>query len=212
MHPQFDVAEAQRLLGVPVDGDLGPKTTAAIARWKRSRGATDARQILSDVPLQAVAQMERWAGLREVPPRSNHVPKLSAVAARLGVAPSLAAMGYPWCGFCVFLAALSHGGLSAASGLRRREFNAVFTPAIFAAAKTGRFGLRIVPAERAFRGDLVLFDWDLRHGDPVDHVARLVENPVDGRIHSVDGNAGGDGSVAVRTRSNGSVRAFVRDS
>lgn len=212
MHPQFDVAEAQRLLGVPVDGDLGPKTAAAIAAWRRSRGVTDVGLLFADVPLQAVAQMERWAGLEEEPPGSNRVPRLAGLASRIGVAPSLAAMGYPWCAFAAFLAALAHGGETAALGLRDRRFNAVYTPAILAAARARSFGLRIVPAALAFRGDLVLFDWDPAHGDPVDHVGRLVENPVDERVHSVDGNAGGDGAVALRTRTNGSVRAFVRDS
>lgn len=212
MHPQFDVAEAQRLLGVPVDGDLGPKTAAAIAAWKRSRGVTDVRLLFSDLPLQAVAQMERWEGLEEAPPRSNRVPALAGAAGRLGVAPALAAMGYPWCAFCAFLAALAHGGRSAALGLREQRFNAVYTPAILASARDEKFGLRIVPPAFAFRGDLVIFDWDFRHGDPADHLGRLVENPVDGRVHSIDGNSGGDGLVAFRTRSNGSVRAFVRDS
>jgi hypothetical protein len=122
-------------------------------------------------------------------------------------------MGYPWCALAAFLAALAEGGEAAARGLRGREFNAVYTPAILAAARAGSFGLRIVPRELAFRGDLVLFDWDLRRGDLADHVGRLVENPVDGVVvRTVDGNAGGDGSVALRMRKMASVRAFVRDS
>lgn len=219
MHDQFDVAQVQRLLGVPADGELGPATAAAMAAWKRSRGlrgleltAADHRRLLADVPLQAVCQMERWVGLHEQPRGSNRVPELVRLAARFGVPPSLERMGYPWCAFAVFLAALVHGGESAARGLRGGEFNAVYTPAILAAAKAGACGLRIVPAARAFRGDLVLFDWDLRHGDPVEHVGRLVEIPVDERVLTVDGNAGGDGLVARRARENGSVRAFVRDS
>ena len=75
-------------------------------------------------------------------------------------------MGFPWCGFAVFLAALAEGGKTAALGLRRRSFNALYTPAVLAAAEAGRFGLRIVPAKEAWRGDLVLFDWDLTRGDP----------------------------------------------
>lgn len=212
MDPQFDVAEAQRLLGLPVDGDLGPQTVAAIAAWKRSRAVADERLLFVDVPLQAVAQMEQWVGLREAPPRSNRVPQLVTLAARFGVAPSLARMGYPWCAFAVFLAALTHGGEAARRGLCREEFNAVYTPAVLAAARAGSFGLRAITAMRAFRGDLVLFDWDFAGGDPVDHVGRLVEKPVDGVVRTVEGNAGGDGSVTVRTRKNGSVRAFVRDS
>lgn len=156
--------------------------------------------------------MERWVGLREVPPRSNRVPELAALAGRLGVEPVLARMGYPWCSFAVFLAALAHGGHTAARGLRGREFNAVYTPAVLAAARAGACGLRVVSPALARRGDLVLFDWDRGRGDPADHVARLVEKPVDGLVKTVDGNAGGDGTVAVRSREIGLIRAFVRDS
>jgi hypothetical protein len=219
MQDQFDVAEVQRLLGVPADGELGPVTAAAIAAWKRSRGLrgeglapAESQRLLADVPLLAVRQMERWVGLHEVPRGSDRVPELVTLAGRLGVSASLGGMGYPWCAFTVFLAALAHGGEAAARGLRRSEFNAVYTPAILAAAKAGACGLRVVPAALAFRGDLVLFDWDLLHGDPVDHVGRLVDRPVDGRVRTVDGNSGGDGLVARRDRENGSVRAFVRDS
>jgi peptidoglycan hydrolase-like protein with peptidoglycan-binding domain len=219
MQVQFDVAEVQGLLGVPADGELGPVTAAAIAAWKRARGlrgaglaAAEHRRLLADVPLQAVRQMERWVGLHEVPRGSDRVPELMALAGRLGLPASLGRMGYPWCALAVFLAALAHGGETAERGLRGREFNAVYTPAILAAAKAGLAGLRVVPPALAFRGDLVLFDWDLRHGDPVDHVGRLVEIPVDGRVLTADGNSGGDGLVALRDRANGSVRAFVRDS
>lgn len=217
-----DVADVQRLLGVAADGEFGPVTAAAVVVWKRSRGdlaptaelSTDELGWLrSDVPLRAVVLMERWAaaGVGEEPPRSNRVPELVALARRLGVEPVLAAMGYPWCAFAVFLAALARGGESAALGLRERAFNAVYTPSVLAQAKAGAFGLQLVPAARAYRGDLVLFDWDFRGGDPTDHVGRLVAAPVDGRVHSVDGNSGGDGAVALRDRANGSVRAFVRD-
>lgn len=219
MQDQFDVAEVQGLLGVLADGELGPVTAAAIAAWRRSRGlrgerltAAEHRRLLADVPLLAVRQMERWVGLHEVPRGSNRVSELVALARRLGVPASLGRMGYPWCAFAVFLAALAHGGEAAARGLRRQEFNAVYTPAVLAAAKAGSAGLRVVPPALAFRGDLVLFDWDLRHGDPADHVGRLVEIPVDGRVLTVDGNSGGDGLVACRDRVSGSVRAFVRDS
>jgi len=219
MQDQFDVAEVQRLLGVRADGELGPATAAAIAAWKRSRGlrgdgltAAEHRRLLADVPLLAVRQMERWVGLHEEPRGSNRVPELVTLAGRLGVPASLGRMGYPWCAFAVFLAALTRGGKTAASGLRWREFNAVYTPAVLAAARAGLAGLRVVSPALAFRGDLVLFDWDLLHGDPVDHVGRLVEIPVDGRVRTIDGNSGGDGLVDRRERKIGSVRAFVRDS
>jgi len=79
-------------------------------------------------------------------------------------------------------------------------------------SRAGSFGLRIVPRELAFRGDLVLFDWDFNAGDPTDHVARLAHAPVDGRVLTVDGNSGVDGAVEPRDRAIGSVRAFARDS
>jgi hypothetical protein len=64
----------------------------------------------------------------------------------------------------------------------------------------------------AFRGDLVLFDWNLSAGDPADHVARLVQAPADGRVRTVDGNSGEAGVVALRERPLREVRAFARDS
>jgi peptidoglycan hydrolase-like protein with peptidoglycan-binding domain len=218
-----DVAELQRLLGVEADGEYGPVTAAAVKRWKRARGDSKPSAVLSpdeqgrlrgDVPLRAAFLLERWAtrGLREEPPGSNCVPQLVALAERLKVAASFCQMGFPWCGFAVFLAALAEGGKTAALGLRRRSFNALYTPDVLAAAEAGRFGLRIVPATEAWRGDLVLFDWDLTSGDPTDHVARLVAAPANSRVFSVDGNSGAQGLVALRERLSGSVRAFARDS
>ena len=158
--------------------------------------------------------MEQWAtsGFREDPPRSNRVPPLIALAERQEVAGAYSGMGYPWCAFAAFLAALVAGGRSATSGLRERRFNPLYTPTILDEARAGEFGLRIVPPAEAFRGDLVLFDWDFNAGDPTDHVARLAHAPVDGRVRTVDGNTGVDGAVELRDRAIGSVRAFARDS
>jgi hypothetical protein len=218
-----DVAELQRLLGVEDDGEYGPVTAAAVKEWKRARGSRsrsgnlsldDQDRLRADLPLRATCLLERWAyrGLREEPPGSNRVPQLVALATQLEVAEPLVRMGFPWCAFAVFLAALREGGRTAALGLRRRSFNALYAPDVLAAAEKGRFGLRIVPEHEAWRGDLVLFDWDLSTGDPADHVARLVAPPVSGQVRTVDGNSGDMGLVALRVRWNGSVRAFARDS
>jgi hypothetical protein len=218
-----DVAVLQRLLGLRADGEFGPVTANAVAAWKHARGDRtptpdltpgEHRRLLADVPLRAVRLMERWAasGVAEDPPRSNRVPELVALAERLGVAPAYSGMGYPWCAFAAFLAALVAGGQSAALGLRRRRFNPLYTPTILAEAEAGTFGLRVVPPAEAFRGDLVLFDWDFASGDPADHVARLVQAPEDDRVRTVDGNSEADGLVALRERAAGSVRAFARDS
>jgi len=158
--------------------------------------------------------MEDWAaeGLEENPRGSNRVPELVALAGRLEIEPRFASMGFPWCAFACFLAALAAGGLTAAQGLRRAAFNPLYAPTLLEVAKAGSFGLRIVQREEAFRGDLVLFDWNFAAGDPADHVARLVRAPASGRVQTVDGNSGGDGLMALRERPIGTVRAFARDS
>jgi hypothetical protein len=218
-----DVAEMQRMLGVEDDGAFGPVTAAAVAAWKRARSnrtppheltPAGQRWLLADVLLRAVRTMQRWAaeGLHEDPPRSNRVPELVALARRLEVAPAFREMGFPWCSFAVFLAALAAGGETASLGLRRSAFNPLYAPALLEQAHAQAFGLRMVGAGEAFRGDLVLFDWNFTGGDPADHVARLVQAPANGRVRTVDGNSGGDGLMALRERSIGSVRAFVRDS
>lgn len=218
-----DVADVQRMLGVEADGEFGPLTAAALVAWKRARGNPrptsyltpfGSRRLLADVLLRAVRTMEGWAaeGLHEEPPGSNRVPELIALAGRLEVKPAFREMGFPWCGFAVFLAALAAGGKTAGLGLRRAAFNALYAPALLDQAKAGAFGLRIVGAGEAFRGDLVIFDWSFAGGDPADHVARLVRAPAKGRVRTVDGNSGGDGLMALRERPIGSVRAFARDS
>lgn len=217
-----DVAEVQRLLDVDPDGVYGPITSGAVVAWKRSRGldpspvlsVADRERLMADVPLLALRTMERWAarGLAEQPPGSDRVPELVELAGRLEVAPEFGRMGYPWCAFAVFLAALASGGETAAAGLRRREFNPLYTPAVLGAARAGAFGLHVIRVGDAFRGDLVLFDWNLAGGDPADHVGRLAGALADGRVFTLDGNSGADGSIAVRERQFGSVRAFARDS
>jgi hypothetical protein len=218
-----DVAEVQRLLGVEDDGDFGPETARAVAAWKRARGQKPAsseldpahrRRLLGDVLLRAVRLMERWAAvpIGEEPAGSNRVPELVALAERLDVRPEFSRMGYPWCAFAVFLAALVAGGRTAALGLRRYAFNPLYAPDLLAEARARKFGLELVEQEDVYRGDLVLFDWDLGAGDPADHVARLVAPPAAGRIRTVDGNSGDRGLVALRERPISEVRAFVRDS
>jgi len=218
-----DVAEVQRLLGVNDDGVFGPETARAVVGWKRARGSRsptndldllERRRLLGDPLLRAVRLMEHWSvvGVGEDPVGSNRVPELISLAERLDVRPEFSRMGYPWCAFAVFLAALVAGGKTALLGLRRYAFNPLYAPEILAEAKARKFGLELVAHEDAFRGDLVLFDWDLGAGDPADHVARLVAPPGNGRIRTVDGNSGAAGLVALRERPIAEVRAFARDS
>jgi hypothetical protein len=178
------------------------------------RAAARARVLASvtDVPERAVAEMEQWVGLRERPPGSNKVPALGKVARELDLSDWYQRMGWPWCAFAVFLAALRVGGRSAEEGLRQGKFNALYCPAILAEAQAGRFGMRVVAASQAARGDLVLFDWSPQ-GDPADHIGRLVRPPSGGAVATVDGNSGTDDLfVALRERATSQVRAYVRDS
>lgn len=186
-----DVAEVQRLLGVEDDGQYGPLTAGVVATWKRSCRMADTeqldplerRRLLADVSLRAVRLMEHWAavGVAEEPAGSNNVPELAALAERLEVRPEFSRMGYPWCAFAVFLAALVAGGRMAALGPRRKAFNPLNAPALLAAAKARTFGLALVATWDGFRGDLVLFNWNFSGGDPADHVGRLVAAPAGGR-------------------------------
>lgn len=217
-----DVAEVQRLLGIADDGVFGPVTARAVAGWQRARGAEasgeldplERRRLLGDVLLRAVRLMEHWAIARvgEEPVGSNRVPELVSLAERLEVRPEYSGMGYPWCAFAVFLAALAAGGHTAEFGLRRKAFNPLYAPEVLEEAKARHFGLKLVEKRDAFRGDLVLFDWDFVAGDPADHVARLVSAPDNGVIRTVDGNSGNQGLVALRRRPLREVRAFARDS
>ncbi len=180
----------------------------------RRRGEERARELamVAGVPERAVEEMERWIGLRERPAGSNKVPALGKVARELGLSDWYQKMGWPWCAFTVFLAALRVGGQSAELGLRQGKFNALYCPAILAAAQGARFGMRVVAASEAARGDLVLFDWSPQ-GDPADHIGRLVRPPAGGVVVTVDGNSGTDDLLVVeRERQTTQVRAYVRDS
>ena len=240
-----DVARAQRVLGVPDDGEYGPVSASAAAEWKRRAGYPDelvtnsldiedqryllgkrrlpsayaararAREVAldqaGDLPARAAAIMEGWAdaGVREQPDGSNKVPPLQRLARQLDLADYYTNMGYPWCAFAVFLAALKAGGGSAEQGLRRGAFNALYCPEILAQAEAGRFGMRVVPPSKAERGDIVLFDY-APDGPRAEHVGRVTRAPQGGIVLTVEGNS--SQAVARRERPLGQVRAFVRDS
>jgi hypothetical protein len=216
------VAEWKRLNGYPqarIDNVLTPQDRKylllkeALPADFRKRAATRAKQAGADVPGAAVAEMERWAaaGYAEVPAGTNRVPQLTKLAKELGVAPGLQPMGFAWCAFSAFLAALKAGGKTADSGLRKQQFNALYCPTVLHEAQAGKWGLRMVPESQARRGDLVLFDWG-PGGDPADHVGRLCAPPVGGVVKTVDGNSGpNDLHVCLRERPISLVRAFVRD-
>jgi predicted chitinase len=197
----LDVDDQRYLLG---------KRRLPSAYATRAREREAALDQAGDLPARAAAVMEAWAddGVKEQPDGSNKVPPLQRLARQLGLAEYYADMGYPWCAFAVFLAALKEGGAAAEQGLRRGAFNALYCPEILAQAEAGRFGMRVVPPSKAARGDIVLFDY-APDGPRAEHVGRVTRAPQAGVVLTVEGNS--SQAVARRERPLGQVRAFVRD-
>lgn len=166
----------------------------------------------------AVQHALRYRGVTESPAGSNIVPALRDQATTLGVIKWVTRMGYPWCAFFGHLMALAAGSQTAAAGLRRDEFNALYTVAILEAASAGRHGMTIVGTSEAGPGDHALINFP--GGDPrCDHLA-ILTSPVrpDGSYDTIEGNtSSGDGGsqsngggVFARTRSTTITRAFIR--
>lgn len=204
-----------------VDNELEPadqayllgerKPTAAMNRRAKRR---ESEGNGAEVAERAVAVMEKWARAHyaERPAGTNRVPQLVRLAGKLDVARAYRPMGFAWCAFSAFLAALEVGGKAADYGLRQQRFNALYVPDILTAAQHARYGLRVVSSKQARRGDLVIFDWH-DGGDIADHVGRLQRPPAGGMVDTVDGNSGDpDMYVIERSRPQRLVRAFVRDS
>jgi hypothetical protein len=164
----------------------------------------------SDLPARAAALMESWAdaGIKEQPAGSNKVPLLQRLAKDLGLADYYRQMGFPWCAFAVFLSALKEGGQTADQGLRTGAFNALYCPDILSQAEAGKSGMRVIPAAKAARGDIVLFDYH-PDGPRAEHVGRVTRGLQDGVVLTVEGNS--SDAVARRERPLSQIRAFVRD-
>jgi hypothetical protein len=159
----------------------------------------------------AVADMLSWAGkgYKEMPPKSMKVPQLVRLAGQLNCAPGIARMGYAWCGFTVFLAALKNGGQAADQGLRKQSFNALSVKEIWHEASSGRHGLRVVATSQVEKGDLVLFDWPTE-ADRYNHIARVVTPPRGSTtVSTVEGNA--SDAVLKKNRQTSMVIGYVRD-
>jgi len=216
------VAAWKRAIGYPdnaIDTTLAPqdlryllgKDPVPADFLPRAAAREDDLKAAAEIPQAAVAIMESWVGLKERPPGSNKVPALQRLAKDLGLADWYVGMGWPWCAFTVFLAALDVGGSSADLGLRQGTFNPLRCADILAEAQAGASGLRVVPASQAARGDLVLFDWATEPA-PADHVGRLTAPASGGTVKTVDGNSGQPNvSVVLAERPLALVRAFVRD-
>lgn len=127
----------------------------------RVRQLANARRSLAI--LRARRKAVTWAmiktGTVEHPPGSNKGPGISEWEKRW-----LGYDGYSWCGAFAGCA-LEAGGVKGLVGAR-----IVYTPAILEDARAGKNGFeKLVPLEKARRGDLILMDFEAG-GAPVMHV------------------------------------------
>lgn len=172
---------------------------------------------------RAAERMVAWfvEGWKEQPSGSNRVPPLQALCRSLGLSPYYSGMGYPWCALAVFTAALAEGSESAAAGLKRGLFNALYTPEIRAVAARGAHGLRQVSRSEIEHGTGLLMNFGGSNGGEVDHIGLALGKPGErvtvhgttykpraSEVVTVEGNTSYDssgsqangGAVAVRVR------------
>jgi hypothetical protein len=185
------------------------------ARAERKRRAELAK--LRSVQQKTLATMTLWAdaGFKEVPAYSNKVPPMQDIARRMGLSSFYVNMGWPWCAFATFLAALMHDSKAAHAGLRKGQFNALYTVDILYHAQQNNFGMRIVGKSEVKPGDFAMFNFP--GGDPrVDHIGIVKQAPVNDWFVAVEGNTSASGSqtnggaMLIKTRPINLVTAFIR--
>jgi hypothetical protein len=152
------------------------KPTAAMrTRAKLRKKQTPNKSIGS----KAANRMVRWyeARWKEYPSNSNRVPPLQALSRELKLASWYSAMGWPWCAFALFVAALAEGSKTAEAGLRHGRFNALYTPTIRVNAEQGNHGMQAVSRSAIDHGVAVLFDFGGSNGAEVDHIGFALGRP-----------------------------------
>lgn len=167
-------------------------------------------------PSDAADVMESWVqkGWKESPHGSNRVLPMIELAQSLNVYRTHAAMGYAWCQFAAYLAALVAGGESAKLGLVETKFWPLYTPYTLRFGQRGEFGHTLIPKSQARRGDMAMFNFG--SSAIVQHVGRLVRSP-GSTVVTVDGNTSvtsqdNGGAMMIRERSASTVVGYVRDS
>lgn len=226
----YAAADLTPIYGGLLHSYLTGKRAQSKAMRNRALNRSRRRPKIQSVGAKAADRMVRWYLLRykEVPAASNRVPELSRLAKQVGLSTWYQQMGWPWCGFAVFLAALAEGSTSAKLGLKQGKFNALYTPEIRAVSARGAFGLGAVAPRNARKGTGLLFDFGGGNGGEVDHVGYALGRVGEdvkvggktftagpGEIVAVEGNTSYDsngsqangGAVAVRVRPISQVRA-----
>lgn len=226
----YPAAELKPIYGSLLHSYLTGKRSQTKAMRNRALNRARRRSQIQSVGAKAADRMVRWylMSYREAPAGSNRVPELARLAKQTGLSSWYQQMGWPWCGFAVFLAALAEGSVSAKYGLKQGRFNALYTPEIRAVAARGAFGLGAVSPRNARKGTGLLFDFGGGNGSEVDHVGYALGRVGEdvkvgdttfragpGEIVAVEGNTSYDssgsqangGAVAVRVRPISQVRA-----
>jgi hypothetical protein len=179
----------QAAAGLDVDGVVGPKTRAALAR---ARPQPDAKG--SEIGRRALAEARRWLGTAEDPPGSNRTP----FGAWFGLD------GVPWCNIFVSYCFAVGAGTTIAAGFHGAGSTArgcAYVPTTEAWLRTTGMWLGRVPP---LPGDLAIYNWD---GGPPDHIG-IVEESARDAFAAIEGNA--DGEVARRRRELTDVDGFGR--
>lgn len=169
------------------------KTTVFMQRRAKQRRSKPVLRI----PALAVAQ--QYVGVKENPPNSNKVMFSEWYGAN-----------GPWCmmyvTYCYTQVKAKHFNKHAARW--------AYCPYMYNDARAQRYGLTIIPKDKAMPGDIVLFDWS---DDTIsDHVGMLVTTVGKyGDFKSIEGNTSltnnsNGGEVMIRGRNIADVMAFVR--
>ena len=123
---------------------------------------------------KALAEMEKFVGLKEEPPRSNHVPEINSWWGGGDVA---------WCARIVSKAYILAGSRAFVRGR-----NYEYVPTLVGDARAGRNGLTVTLNPQP--GDLVCFDWDGTNFHTGKNHVGMFKSGTAGRFKTIQGNFG----------------------
>jgi peptidoglycan hydrolase-like protein with peptidoglycan-binding domain len=154
---------------------------------------TERKKAAATVPIRekALAAMQKFIGLKEDPPGSNHVPLINGWWGRGDAA---------WCARTV-----SKAYIEAGSKAFTRGRNYEYVPTIVGDARAGRNNLTVTLDPQP--GDLVCYDWDgsnFRSGH--NHIG-MFKSGTAGRFKTIEGNV--DSCCMEKSRTSGSAPHVV---
>jgi hypothetical protein len=144
---------------------LSPEAKTRIAARKKRAQA-------NPLGKKALTHMEKFVGIAEQPPGSNHVPEINGWWGSGDVA---------WCARCVSKAYVSAGSKAFVRGR-----NYEYVPTIVADARAGRNGLAVTTEPKP--GDLVCFDWDGSNFHSGDNHVGMFKSGTKASFKTIEGN------------------------